>query len=352
LCKQSKKQKTKKQKLIHMKKVSDRHCDGQTYVITNDIGQLVENLRLVGIKTPQADHEIFGRFHHRIKSAVEKALPHLTVVSFDMKRLAEDVWAEAVRIQRNLKDAIVISSCAEMATSRRGHTIEINRIANENGEIIGLGPRPGAVTLEKQLSGIASVADGNPVVLVEDGIFTGSTLLYLVKKLHERRVNVVAVAAGICFPKAVERLRKDFDGELVIVQEVEKPFDWMPDHDFVPFAPNCGRVFGGLFGDDMLPYYTHEGLSYGFPYILPFGDPVKWASIPKEHAHSFSCTCLDEACGIFGMLDEMNGRELTPMDLLGSMPRISIPMSIGSSKLPNPDMPISEFLSDVRQELS
>lgn len=334
------------------KTVTDRHCDGHTYVITNDLGERIEGLRFVGLATLGVGDVFFSEFHRKIKDAVQTALPHIKVVSFDMKRLVEDVWTEAMRMQRNLKDAIVISSCAEFAASRRGHTIEINRIVNQNGEIVGLGPRPGAVTLEKQLNGIASMANGNPVVLVEDGIFTGSTLIYLLKELSRRRVNVVAITAGICFPKATERLREEFKGELVIVQEVEKPYEWMPDHDFVPFAPNCGRVFGGAFGDDMLPYYTHEGLSYCFPYVFPFGDPVKWASIPKEHANSFSNLCLEEAQKLFQRLDELNKRKVTPMDLIGSAPRISVPMTVGSGKLPNPDMPISEFIGEVRQELA
>jgi hypothetical protein len=330
--------------------VTDRHCDGQTYVITNDLGERIEGLRFAGLTTLGAGDVFFSEFHRKLKDAVQAALPHIKVVSFDMKRLVEDVWTEAMRMQKNLKDAIVISSCAEFAVSRRGHMIEINRIVNQNGEIIGLGPRPGAMTLEKQLNGVAAMANGNPVVLVEDGIFTGSTLVHLLNELRKRKVKVVAITAGICFPKATERLRKEFNGELVIVQEVQKPYEWMPDHDFVPFAPNCGRVFGGAFGDDMLPYYTHEGLSYCFPYVLPFGDPVKWASIPKEHAHSFSAFCLSQACKLFQKLDELNRRRITPMDLLGSTPRISMPMGVGSGKLPNPDMSISEFLGDVIRE--
>lgn len=306
----------------------------------------------LGLKTPPADDPVFSRFHGRVKDAIQAALPDISVVSFEMTRLAEEVWTEAMRMQRNLKDAIVISSCSEFASSRRGHMIEINRIVDQHGEIIGLGPRPGAVNLGRQLNGIASMADGNPVVLVEDGIFTGGTLGYLFDQLRKRKVNVVAVAAGICFPPAVDRLRKEFAGELVIVKEVDQPYEWMPDHDFMPFAPNCGRVFGGLFGDEFLPHYTHDNLSYCFPYILPFGDPVKWASIPPEHAYSFSCACLEEAIGLFSVLDKLNEHMIMPMDLLGAAPRVSVPMSIGSSKLPNADMPISEFLSDIRQEMS
>jgi hypothetical protein len=332
--------------------VNGRHCDDQTYVITNDLGERIESLRYIGLKTPDAKDQFFADFHRDVRSAVQLALPNLKVVSFDMGKLVENVWGEAIKVQRSLKDAIVISSCAEVATSRRGHTIEINRIVDQGGNIIGLGPRPGAMTLKKQISGIAAMANGSPVVLVEDGIFTGSTLIYLLKHLREFRVNVVAITAGICFPTAVDRLKKEFAGELVIVQEVEKPYEWMPDHDFVPFAPNCGRVFGGTFGKDMLPYYTSDGLSYCFPYILPFGDPVKWASIPEEHAYSFSYLCLERACSLFQMLDQLNGRKIMAADLVGSAPRISVPMTVGSSQLSNPDMAISEFLGDVLRELS
>lgn len=330
---------------------TDRHCDEQTYVITNDLGERIESLRYAGLATLGAGDPFFDEFHYQVKRTIQEALPHVNVVTFDMKKLAEDIWTEALRMQRNLKDAIVVSSCAEFATSRRGHTIEINRIVNCKGDIIGLGPRPGSVTLEKQLNSISAVANGNPVVLVEDGIFTGSTLLYLLSELRNRRVHVVAIAAGICFPKAIERLKGGFDGELVIVQEVERPYEWIPDHDFLPFVPNCGRVFGGSFGNDMLPFYTHEGLSYCFPYIYPFGDPVKWASIPKERAYRFSVFCLQEAHKLFCRLNELNNRLLTPMDLLGSVPRVSMPMSVGESKLPNTDMCISDFIQEVCTEM-
>lgn len=277
------------------KTVTDRHCRKETYVITNDLGEHIKSLRFIGLKTPDSDDPFFSQFHEKIREAIQKALPHVDVVSFDMKKLAEDVWTRAVQMQRDIKDAIVISTCAEFATSRRGHTIEINRIVDQTGKIIGLGPRPGAVSLEKQLNSIASVVNGNPVVLVEDGIFTGSTLAFLITELQNRRVNVDAIAAGISFPKGDKLIREAVRGKLVIVKEVETPFEWMPDHDFIPFSPNCGRVFGRQLGRDVLPHYTHEGFSYCFPYIRPFGNPVKWASIPEEQARSFSNLCLREA---------------------------------------------------------
>jgi hypothetical protein len=330
---------------------NDGHCAKGTYVITHDLGERIQSLRLLGLKTPNADDPFFTELHTKIKERIASILPTIDVVTYSMNELVEEVWAKAIHLQEKIQDAIVVSSCAEVANPRRGHVIEINRIANKNGETIGFGPRPGNPSLSKQVSGIALMSNGNPVVLVEDGSFTGSTFECLLNQLKQKRVNVVAIVSGICFPDALSHLSDVFDGEIVVMKKVDKPYEWMPDHDFIPFAPNCGRVYGGSFGDEMLPYYTHEGLSYCFPYILPFGDPTKWASIPKEHACSFSLLCLREALELFRMLDDMNGRQLKVSDLMGSTPRVSVPITIGNGELPNEDVSISSFLSEVCHEL-
>ena len=331
---------------------SIRHSTEQTYIVTHDLGERIENLQLLGLKTPEASDPFFLEFHNKVKNALAVILPEVKIVTYDMKRLVTDVWTEAIRIQRSIKDAIVVSSCAEVASARRGHTIEVNRLVDENGKIIGLGPRPGNPPIGKQISGVATVTNGNPVVLAEDGAFTGGTLEYILGRLESRGGKVAAIVTGICFPGAIDNIRRMFSGEIVVVEEIEKPYEWMPDHDFVPFAPNCGRVFGEHFGSETLPCYNHEGVSYCFPYVKPYGDPVDWASIPVEHASPFSLMCLLEALKLFKRIDEMNGRRITAIDLAGSMPRVSVPMVMGSRQLPDAEMPITDFLHEACEELA
>jgi hypothetical protein len=141
-----------------------------------------------------------------------------------------------------------------------------------------------------------------------------------------------------------------FDGDIIIMREVGVPYEWMPDHDFIPFAPNCGRVYGGKFGREILPYYTHDGMSYSIPYILPFGDPANWASIPQKNVVEFSEFCLRAARHMFREIENLNKRDITVKDLIGSTPRISMPMSKGSTQLPNTNMSITDFLTEVLQE--
>ena len=251
------------------------HCGDNLFVIIKDVGVRVSSLRTVGLKTPSPDDPLFKEFHSGLVEKIRQALPSARVVAYDMAELADEIWSQAIRLKTEFSSTIVVSTCAELAVTRRGHIIEVNRLVDINGDIIGFGPRPGTDLLSKQIAGIRELAYGKSVVLAEDGAFSGSTIDFLTKQFVKNRVEIAAVVVGICFPKALDNISKTFTGKLMVIEEAEKPFEWMPDHDFLPFIPNCGRVFGHMFGDEGMPLYTHEGISFSFPYILPFGDPTQ-----------------------------------------------------------------------------
>lgn len=328
------------------------HRSEALYVITHDLGTRIKSLRSLGLETPEENDLFFQEFHRELKSRISSMLPNTQVVSYDMGEMSERILREAVRFQNDLKDCIVLSTCPEIAMARRGHLIEINRIVDKEGSILGLGPRPGNPSLKNQFASISRFAKGKQVVLVEDGAFSGQTLGFLVDQLLSHDINVVAIVVGICFPGALEKIREVFHGKFLTIEESAKPYEWMPDHDFIPFAPNCGRVFGGTFGEETLPYYSHDGMSYSFPYIRPFGNMEKWASIPAEHTYELSLFCIHQALALFNKLGELNGRELTISDLKGSTPRISLPITAGSSALIEPNTTIVDFLQEVCREMA
>lgn len=326
------------------------HCDDNLFVITKDVGARVSGLRSVGLKTPGPDDPLFKEFHFGLVEKIGEALPSVRVVAYDMVELADEIWSQAIRLKTEISNTIIVSTCAELAATRRGHIIEMNRLVDINGDIVGFGPRPGTNLLSKQIAGIRELGRGKSVVIAEDGAFSGNTIDFLTKQFAKSRVEIAAVIVGICCSKAFENISKTFMGKLIVIEETEKAFEWMPDHDFLPFIPNCGRVFGHMFRDEGMPLYTHEGISFSFPYILPFGNPTKWASIPQEHAFSLSYFCLRQALEIYDHLDKLNNRRLTIRDLSGVAPRVSIPMSCGNGRIPTIDMPISSFLREVCHE--
>lgn len=99
----------------------------------------------------------------------------------------------------------------------------------------------------------------------------------------------------------------------------------MPDHDFFPFVPNCGRVVGHNHNGQAMPTYLFNGLSLCKPYILPYGKPHEWASILEKKEVDFSIFCFKETISMFEEMEKLNNTKLTLEILLNTYPRASLP---------------------------
>ena len=330
-------------------KKEDGHSSKGTYVLTVDLGYKIKLFRYLGLKTPQANDRIFKDFQKELGERIAATMPDCQVRTINMRDLAEKILAKAYKKVGGLKNAVVVSSCNEIATLGRGYTIEINRVVDSEGVIKGIGPRPGYPAMSDQLNGIAAMVSGRPVVLVEDGSFTGNTMRYIVRKLKDRNVPVACIVLGFAFANAIAEIRKEYNGEIITIEEMKNIVDWMPDHDFVPFAPNCGRTFGISVNGSAYPFYTHDGAAYGIPYIKPFAPMSDWTSIPEKGTYDISIFCLQWTTDLFKTLGELNGRELQIRDIIGSGPaRVTIPIAVGHKKfLEQLDRPVVDYLKSI-----
>ena len=77
------------------------------------------------------------------------------------------------------------------------------------------------------------------------------------------------------------------------IEEFDGVSDQVCERDFYPGVPYSGRE-----------HFTYDNAS--FPYVLPFGKPQKWASIPEKEANQFSCICLDNTVALFEEIEKMN----------------------------------------------
>jgi hypothetical protein len=230
--------------------------------------------------------------------------------------------------------------------------LNINRLFNVEGEMIGHGPRPGFKSLDEQFKDLAHKIADRSVVLIEDGAFTGSTLRFVLNQLSRLGLRVTAVVIGFCCTRANAVLKEVFDGELVIVDPLENLIDWIPDHDLIPFIPNCGRVLGEQVMSYFMPVQTNEHISCAYPYILPFGNMEKWATMPSEGAQDLSRFCLDMSMEIFSHVGKYKGHQITIGELLEACPRVSIPIEIGVHEvLPSLNMKVIDFLQNARRRL-
>ncbi len=218
-----------------------------TYVVTYDVASRLQSFRSKNLLVPSQDDTLFEVFHMKLFQSIQQTLPDITIDTIEMNELRRKIWEQVDSRVTDLSRQAVLSTCPEITDSNpksEGLLLNINRLFNTDGQLIGHGPRPGFEPLEKQFDDLATKIAGRSVVLIEDGAFTGGTLRSVLQELTNRGITVTAVIIGFCCTRATFVLGHVFKGELVIVHPIENLLDWIPDHDLIPFIPNCGRVLG------------------------------------------------------------------------------------------------------------
>ena len=325
-----------------------------TYVVTYDVASRLQSFRSGTISVPNQNDPMFESFHLSLFELLEQALPDVVIDTIEMSELRRKIWEQVRHRADQSKDVAVLSTCPEIANAMNGETLllNINRLFDTDGEIIGHGPRPGFEFLEKQFDELALKIVGRPVILIEDGAFTGGTLRSVLQELNSRGIQVPTVIIGFCCTRAKAVLKEVFSGELVIVNPIENLIDWIPDHDLIPFLPNCGRVLGEKVPHSFVPIQTADGMSCAFPYILPFGKIDEWASLPSDGNQELSKFCLDTAIEIFERIGTDSGHPITIKELWGANPRVSMPVSMGADKeIPPLETEIVDFLKQTLKKL-
>ena len=322
-----------------------------TYVVTYDVASRLQAFRPKTLTIPRPDDQLFERFHMSLYQKVQQALPGITIDTIEMSELRRKIWEQVDTRITDLGHQAVLSTCPEIADlnpKSEGLILNINRLFNTDGQLIGHGPRPGFEPLENQYDDLAKRIAGRSVVLIEDGAFSGGTLRYVLQELNSRGITVTAIIIGFCCTRAKFVLGNFFKGELVIVHPIENLLDWIPDHDLIPFIPNCGRVLGEAVDHSFMPVRTPEGFSRAYPYILPFGKIEEWASLPIEGARDLSRLCLETSIELYGRVCP----KMTLGELLKANPRASLPIEIGADQIQVPlETEVVAFLEQVRQRL-
>lgn len=177
--------------------------------------------------------------------------------------------------------------CAE------AHHLDISRLVDIEGGDRGLGHRPGTPPLLQQFTELKR-ARLEEVVLVDDVIFSGVLIERIIRHLSRLGVRVPLVCAGIGIDEGIDRINQS-KCEVRCVRRYRAVADEVCERDFYPGVPFSGRL---LIGDGNL----------GVPYLLPFGDPGKWASIPSAHQTAFSRFCIRQTTRLFVEIERRSNR--------------------------------------------
>ncbi len=315
---------------------------GTPYLLTEDIGEKFAAFRTLPnpIKTPPPQSSLFLDSQEEIARLLGRALgDEHPVIRVKMSDLAESVISKIAEEWGD--DAYVVSTCPEIAYPSQGATLGINRLISVYGRSLGIGQRPGYPSLLNQVRRVRANSERRRIVVAEDGMFTGSTMEYVVKTLQQTGANIVGVVVGFtCSQEAVRRVER-LGVHVSVVNDYGPLLDWVPDHDFIPFTPGCGKVLGATLGSRVSPFYDYLHTTFCVPYLSRYAPIEQWASIPEEKGAEFSFGCMQVALSIFTEIEKMNnGRRIRIEDLIQSRQRVSIPVPLdGGGRSSNGELP-------------
>ena len=178
--------------------------------------------------------------------------------------------------------------------------LEITRLVDRNGKDCGLGHRAKTPSLAQQIKRL-QMSGVREVVVVDDVIFTGALLERIIELFLRIRIRVPLICAGIGIAEGINHINGT-KREICCVRTYKEVIDEVCERDFYPGVPLSGRL---LVGDDNI----------GVPYLLPFGKPESWASIPSEQATDFSRFCLHQTILLFDEIEQCSDKRVFCRDL-------------------------------------
>ena len=188
--------------------------------------------------------------------------------------------------------------------------LEITRLVDKEGNDRGLGNRAGAQPLSQQIKKL-QMSGLREVVIVDDVVFTGALLERIIDLLSRIKIRVPLICAGVGIADGIKRIN-DTKREVRCVRTYVEVIDQVCERDFYPGVPLSGRL---LIGDENI----------GIPYLLPFGNPGKWASIPKKWQKPFSRFCISQTIKLFRKVGRASQRKVCCSDLERKV--FSLPMN-------------------------
>ena len=184
-------------------------------------------------------------------------------------------------------------------------SIELTRKVNWEKNDMGLQCRSGSPTLLKQLK-LLKASDINDVCLVDDVIYSGALIERIIRLLFENGIKVPLVCAGIGIQKGIDRINKT-ERKIYCKKIYSSVVDEVCERDFYPGIPYSGR---SLVGKENI----------GLPYVLPFGKPGEWASIPVGFQKMLSTFCINQTINLFEEIQSKSNRKICCSDVKRKVP--------------------------------
>lgn len=180
------------------------------------------------------------------------------------------------------------------------YSLELTRNVDLDGTDRGLKHRFGSHPLLKQLSLLKDIQI-KEVCLVDDVIFSGVLTERVIRSLSHLGISVPVVCAGIGIQEGIDRITTS-SRSIYCLKTYDDVMDEVCERDFYLGVPYSGRSLC-------------NSQNIGLPYVIPYGKPDKWASIPVLYQKPFSEFCINQTIILFEEIEKTSGRIIDCSDI-------------------------------------
>jgi hypothetical protein len=313
-----------------------RSLEGTTYLVTEDLPKIIENWCEEKGK-PAPGRQFFDELLKSLcKALQDHCFPRnsrIKVVDLPRESFAEILDRQRSSDAKRLNEFWVSLDrvYADIGTPQKdGFHISITRFVDKDNGDLSRGPRPESPydTIEEQVLACgrcwrhSSGRRLRPVVLVDDGAFTGKTIEMVLEMLANEEMYVDSVRLGVAKPEAVNVIAEwqhsrtkhsiRFLGCLKLCPPAK---DWVCQRDFFPGVPLSGRVLGEEYHGKIVPVRGKPSdKPVRKPYLVSWGSIKNWANITKG-GNEFTKASLDLSVLLWEELERIWEQEITISDL-------------------------------------
>ncbi len=269
---------------------------------------------------------------------ISSYLPNNPIVWVGLDEVRNGLSAQVNCAKNALGPNAFVVSLSTLYFSDADREVSCTRIVDADFNSLGLAARPPSEDLSQQVKSIIAEAKGRPIIVVDDTLFHGQTIIFL----KELGLPIHAAVEYFSAKNAVKTLEA-LGVQIFTVCTLDDYLDVMPLHDFLPIMPLCGKLLGEAKAEGLQYCGFGTDLSMSVPYIMPYISATmvgSWASIPWEYARDFSAFALTQSMILVERMNQVG--MYTVADVKRRQPhRVSIPFLEGSTDEDN------VLLSDV-----
>lgn len=319
------------------------HHGHHHYIVTEDLYPLMRGwAKRYGFVVP--DQHWFAYNHKLLRQALEEALTSsdrvVIVDSLPYTYVLEElqVLVYGLHSQLDIEIGCVISldRVYGLEMTCPHFLLEINRLTHLETKDVDHEARPHTASIDEQIHQLIREMTSYHVIVVDDGIWTGDSMRWILQRLQEHSVVVEAVVVGIHVKQPGHAVDHEIPaGKVRAVQTYTKTrpvLDWVCERDFFVGVPLGGRTIVDHQSDSC----PHDWQSVGAFYSTKAEWLKDWASI-NRNPFTFMRFCLERSIAMFTEIEKLSHMPV----LLHQLDRL--PLQAVESSVPM-DTPVCEYL--------